>query len=161
MVCLKKGQTEIVGLLIVVILLVIGGLFYVKFVVLKPESKGADEIVQVQAYNLMNSILNIKLCNNNVTVRDAIKACKFGNMLCGQDACSYLENELKSIISVSTPKDYLDYEFKAGKPDGHECVEPFFEIETSSCRYGVTSPRYINVEANYCTMLKLCRKNIN
>ena len=157
----KKAQMEIMGMMIIVIILVIAALFYVKFVVLQPKKEGASTLVQEQAYNLMNAVLNVKVCDNNVSVRDAIKACKEGGYLCGEDsACIYIGEEIKTIVSMSMPKDYADYEFIAGKPVSSGCEQPFLDVKSKECKYGVTSPRYINVEAEYCTLFKLCRSNI-
>ena len=157
----KKAQMEIMGMMIIVIILVIAALFYVKFVVLQPKKEGASTLVQEQAYNLMNAVLNVKVCWGNVSVRDAIKACKEGGNLCGEDedACIYIGDEIKTIVSMSMPKDYADYQFIAGKPVSSGCEQPFLDVKTKECKYGVTSPRYINVEAEYCTIFKLCRSN--
>ena len=151
---------EIMGMMIIVIILVIAALFYVKFAVLQPKKEGASTLVQEQAYNLMNAVLNVKVCWGNVSVRDAIKACKEGRyLLCGEDACIYIGDEIKTIVSMSMPKDYADYQFIAGKPVSSGCEQPFLDVKTKECKYGVTSPRYINVEAEYCTIFKLCRSN--
>ena len=157
---MKKAQMEIMGMMIIVIILVIAALFYVKFVVLQPKKEGASTLVQEQAYNLMNAVLNVKVCWGNVSVRDAIKACKEGEDLCGDNACIYIGDEIKTIVSMSMPKDYADYQFIAGKPVSSGCEQPFLDVKSKECKYGVTSPRYINVEAEYCTLLKLCRSNI-
>ena len=151
---------EIMGLMVIVVLLVIGALFYVKFVVLQPKTEGASDIIGVQAYNLMNSILNVKVCGNNVSIRNAIGVCKNNGDLCGENACNYIEKELEGIIKVSMPKDYSEYGFIAGKPLQNSCEEAFLEVKEGGCKYGVASPRYINVEYDYCIVLKLCRKNI-
>ena len=155
----KKAQMEIMGMMIIVIILVIAALFYVKFVVLQPKKEGASTLVQEQGYNLMNAVLNVKVCDGNVSVRDAIKACKEGGDLCGDNACIYIGDEIKTIVSMSMPKDYADYEFIAGKPVSSGCEQPFLDVKSKECKYGVTSPRYINVEAEYCTIFKLCRSN--
>jgi len=99
----KKAQMEIMGMMIIVIILVIAALFYVKFVVLQPKKEGASTLVQEQAYNLMNAVLNVKVCDGNVSVRDAIKACKEGEDLCGDNACIYIGDEIKTIVLISSP----------------------------------------------------------
>ncbi len=158
----KKAQMEIMGMMIIVIILVIAALFYVKFVVLQPKKEGASTIIQEQAYNLMNAVLNVKVCEGNVSVRDAIKACKEGGDLCGEDTpCTYIKEEIEKIVSMSMPKNYVDYEFIAGNPVSSGCENPFLDVKTKECKYGVTSPRYINVEGDYCTLFKLCRSNKN
>src|SRR3989344_8634101 len=138
----KKAQMEIMGMMIIVIILVIAALFYVKFVVLQPKKEGASTLVQEQAYNLMNAVLNVKVCDGNVSVRDAIKACKEGEDLCGDNACIYIGDEIKTIVSMSMPKDYADYQFIAGKPVSSGCEQPFLDVKSKECKYGVTSPRY-------------------
>lgn len=132
---MKKAQTEMIGLVVVVILIVIGALFYVKFVVLggKGEEKHKGELIgSIQAYNLMNAIMNIKICSN-VSVRDGIVMCKNKEELCEKDACTYLNEEIDKIVKSAIYKDYSLNVSSSGW---------VYELG-EGCKFGVTSYAYI------------------
>src|SRR3989344_8037529 len=92
----KRGQTEMLGLVIIVILIVIGALFYVRFGILGKSGERQQKentINAIQAYNLMNAIMNVKVCGN-VSIREGFALCKNNGNLCDENACTYLDNEI-------------------------------------------------------------------
>ena len=100
---MKKGQLEMIGLMIIVIILVLGGLFYLRFA-LTPEEKKED--TSVQAYNLMNAVLNVYICGNT-SLRSAIVSCDLGESICDNDCdfngdYSFFSNQLDDIVSKVT-----------------------------------------------------------
>ena len=107
----RSAQIEMIGLVIVVILVSIGLLFYVKFGVLKSDSANTDTTVE-NAYvtNLMGSIFNIKICNTSpVQIQEGIVNCFNNEEVCGIDACAYVGQQIKDIIHSVGLKKYNNY----------------------------------------------------
>ncbi len=107
----KSAQIEMIGLVIVVVILSIGLLFYVKFVVFKTDPVKADTTVE-NAYvtNLMGAIFNIKVCDNSpIKIQDAIIDCYNDLRVCEQDACEYVKLQTEDIISLVGEKKYNNY----------------------------------------------------
>ena len=101
----RKGQTEIIGLMIVVIIIVIGGLFYLKSGVLDEANKFPEEkfssVRQIQAMSLMNTIINLDVCENEedtVLLKDALVAIEDSATICGGDARNIVTTFLSSDI---------------------------------------------------------------
>lgn len=142
------------GLVIIVILIVIAALVYVRFVVLggnNEETKKSNDIMSIQAYNLMNSIINIKVCQNT-TIREGLAVCKSGGGLCGNpDACAYLDSEIDRIARSAI---YRDYSLNVSS-SGWTYELP----KTESCKFGVTSYAYqYNLRGDsYKAYFKLCQ----
>jgi|SRR3989338_217466 len=107
---MRKGQVEMIGLVIVVVLLVIGALLYVKFGVLDRKEPKTDTSVELSyASNLLNSILNVKVCDDKTGVDEGLIMCFKGQNLCSQQACPYLKNEIKTIMASVGLKDEKHY----------------------------------------------------
>ncbi len=103
----KKAQTEILGVLLVVILLVIGGVYFVTQS-MKPSSTDTETYTDPEvAQSLLNSLMNTKT-EKNVIVSDIIKECYTNrNDLCGQapDACcAYAHDTMKNAIEMTLVK---------------------------------------------------------
>lgn len=107
----RKGQIEMIGLVIVVILLSIGLLFYVKFGVFRQDNNKEDAGVE-NAYlnNLMGAILNVKVCNTEpVKVDEGIIKCFNSESICGEEACEYLKNNIGDVLGLIGLKKYKNY----------------------------------------------------
>ncbi len=107
---MHKGQIEMIGLVIVVILLAIGLLLYFKFGILRDDNgSGEDPTIEI-AYvnNLMGAVLNMEICENDRGINNiegAVISCFDGQsyggtgLLCdGLGACDYSKAEIKRII---------------------------------------------------------------
>ena len=100
-----------IGLVIVVILLAVGLLFYVKLVVFREDTTKQD-IAAENAYltNLMGFVLNLKVCESNpIKIEEGIAQCFNGAQICGQEACDYLKVQIKDIIKQAGIKKYKNY----------------------------------------------------
>ena len=93
---MKKGQTEIVGLVVIVILIVFIAIFSLSFM-LKPKQQD-DDILKLKANNLRASLLKTNLCGG-VTIKDEIENCIGGYPECGD--CSGLNSKIDIIIKNS------------------------------------------------------------
>ena len=108
---LRKGQIEMIGLVIVVVLLAIGLLLYVKLVVFKEGAAKQDVSVE-NAYltNLMGAVFNVKICSSDpIKVEEGIINCFNGMQICGEEACRYLKDQIKEIIGDINLKKYKNY----------------------------------------------------
>lgn len=149
---MRKGQIEIIGLVIVVIILVLGALFYV-WLAGKEKPNTANEVVLETSYasNLLSAVLNVKICNETKQVKEAIVSCFNEEELCDKDACNLVSEEVNKIISEITVKDFRKYTFKA-KRDGEG--KKFKE----ECKTGTNIMTKItgNSDENYEINLQIC-----
>ena len=150
---IKKGQVEMIGLVLFVIILVIGLLFYVKFGVLKDNGPKEDTALkQAYATNLMGAVLNVKVCESApVKIDEGIVACFNGEQLCEQEACSYVKSQINQITADLKLKNYGNYSIWITKGDENRTI-------SSECRTGILTHTTL-VAANrehYTTYFRLC-----
>jgi len=146
---MKKGQMEMIGLVIVVVLIIIGGLFYITFSLKgKDNTKEQDQHLQsITANNLVNALIKIRICENK-SVGQAIALCDVNEQLCGENACDFVKKEVEGIISSVTDKNYL---FFVNKGENE-----LFNV--GNCSYGISSVPYrLDVDStSYDVVLRLC-----
>jgi hypothetical protein len=101
----KKGQTEIMGLAIIVILITIGVLFALKF--MRPDTGASsmrDQFIDASiASNTLNVILRTSLSCKDIDFKDLIQDCAEGVK---KDYCMGLGND-PCVIAGSAIKDYI------------------------------------------------------
>ena len=131
------------GLLIIVILIVVGGLFYVGFVLMNPQDAPKSNIESIQARNLMNAVMNVEVCENSV--KQAVVLCNNGDV----NICGCIEDEIPLIVGDLLNQ---DYSFIVEKGDEIEV------IKVGSCETGINSPSYLFSDAGieYNAYFKLC-----
>ena len=119
---MKKAQTEILGIAIIIVLLLIFGLFYLKFSsnksTLIPEMR-----TNVQTNNLLQSLLKVNL--NNQPFEDLLYNCYSNN------DCNTLNEELPKIIALSLNNE-TQYNFTTSADN-----KPFFSL--GSCSSGIVA----------------------
>ena len=149
-----KGQTEMIGLVIIVVLLVIAALFYVKFSVFGSEQKREESTVRVtQAYNLMNALINVQMCEK--PLKEALAQCKENpqETYCeNKDACTFVKEELPLIVDpILHDTIGVEYSFEAKRGE-----EAFLSFGT--CEIGTNSPplRFTDKAKQYQAYFKLC-----
>lgn len=152
----KKGQVEMIGLVIVVILIVFGLLLYIKFGILrKDETKKDSSLELAYVNNLMISIFNLKVCEENpLKIEDVLVKCfEFSNdEICGErSACDYAKQEIGKIMADFSFKDYRKTSISVEK--GGQVVEI-----TNDCEFGVNSYTTIVTADNeyYTANFKVC-----
>lgn len=94
----KKGQSEMIGLVIIIMLLLIGVLIYLRLSV--KDGGNSFDISSVEVNNLLNSMLKYSSCDGS-NLKDALVSCYKGGYICGKDACDYVGIEIKSIMNAS------------------------------------------------------------
>ncbi|MBI2134986.1 hypothetical protein HYU09_03270 [Candidatus Woesearchaeota archaeon] len=114
----KKSQTEIIGLAIVVVLLVIGMTFVIRFMLAKETVDYKKQFTQAEiASNMLNTFLKStsKDCNG-LTMTELLQDCGHSkSIFCqnGQVSCDYARDTAKEVFNKTLDAWSLDYEFKA------------------------------------------------
>tara|TARA_Y100000310_G_scaffold340265_1_gene435405 strand:- start:2639 stop:3121 length:483 start_codon:yes stop_codon:yes gene_type:complete len=144
----RKGQTEVMGLLVIVILLVFLGLIYLGFVM----SKGPGELstirTNIEAENSLKAVMNVNLDDiDDKSVVDMV-------VDCGYDAqkCNLLENALKDVFGVIL-KPEEDFSYSVAMDEDEI-------LAFGNCELGIVS-RYAFIKDGiyYESSLKICRKD--
>ncbi len=110
----SKGQMEIMGLAIIVILVALGLLFAVRWM-LKAPSAGPQRVEEsVLAANFLSTLLGTTTDCNKRTVRDLLQDCALtqGATKCdGVTSCDYVSGVIETVLSKTFSKWKLDYYF--------------------------------------------------
>ena len=115
----KKSQMEIMGLAIVVVLLVLGMLFMVKFVLFKePKSYRKDYTETQLAANMLNTMLNTNTNSscNNIPIGELLQdASKNVYLTCsnGQYSNVFVKEAIQTLLTNMNQTLKKDYYFKA------------------------------------------------
>ena len=130
---MKKAQTEIFGLVIIVVLIVVIALFALRFMFVRESTmNNQDQVLSIKANNLINALLKVNV--NVDDIKRGIGSCCISNI-----NCANVENKIKEIIENSIEE---NYEFKVLSND-EEC----FTISDGQCDFGISSSSYIdNIE---------------
>ena len=96
---MKRGQMEILGFMVIVLLLIFGLIFYFKFSSSEPSSIIPEAEQNLEVSNMLNAIKQYTVCDG-VDMKDLMKTCISGGLGCTDDACTEIENELPELISV-------------------------------------------------------------
>jgi len=96
----KKAQTEMIGLVILVVLLTIAALFYVKFGILNQQPALDTSISLERAVFIAAAISKVEICLNT-SLQEAISYCDLKQDVCGKNACDVIKKEVPSIIDVA------------------------------------------------------------
>ena len=141
MVLLRKSQTEIIGLVIIVALLAFI-LIFVLVINSKQDSSLKNDYLQLNADNLRSTLLKADACKD-YSIKDEIIICnEFQNSNCFSD-CDKVNNLIKKIIENSLKN---NYKFEAGN----------IKLSKGSCLEKITASKqplpYSNVEVS----LELC-----
>ena len=145
---MKKAQTEMIGIAMIIILLAVIGLVFLYFA-LKPDEGFEDLRSNIQVNNLLIAMMktNLNECDNSIkdTIVEYYNNCPSGK-ICRDKDCNYLKTEVEEIIEKSFEK----YEFKV-------IVDNQDKIKVGSCIGGLAS-NYIIHEDNkdFTVVLKQC-----
>lgn len=94
---MRKGQTEILGFLVIVLLLLFVGIFFLYFSLRAEPETLQDSVVELQLNNLMNAVTQYSVCED-ADLEDVMVACNDNRRICNEDSCSLMENELLAIF---------------------------------------------------------------
>lgn len=145
----KKGQMEILGIALVVIILIIGVTFMLTLS-LKPQERPHERFMKKQlSQNLVDSITKTNTECKGFTFATVLANCAnrppAGSIDCGDGVmtCQYANDTIASILDEVLGKMNYQYRFTA-KVNG---IHPIFpDMETSRCTQALIESGYINVE---------------
>jgi hypothetical protein len=101
----KRGQTEMLGLAVVVILIAVGMLLFIRFSLLDPKEDIKKTFVATEtAYNVIGGALDTSTteCKPNTDLTYLLANCAvFGDLICtdGRNSCEYAEYVLDVILN--------------------------------------------------------------
>ena len=144
----SKAQTEIMGLAVVVILLVVGMTFVIRFMLSKESVEYKKQFTQAEiASNMLNTFLksNSRDCNG-LTLTELLQDCtQTKSIVCenGIVSCDYVKETAASIFGQTLEEWKVSYELKAflqessplialGKPCPASKKSKTFPLPTSS-----------------------------
>ena len=143
----KKAQVETVGLVIIVVLIVIIGLFILKISLMPNEDSFDNEYLSLKANSLRETILESSLCD--IQVKDEIGNCQSNYTICLAN-CKELENFIFNIINNSVEKS-IDYYFTAIGQDLNMKIG-------KECRNSVSSSLQPIAQTDIKVKVEVCRK---
>ena len=97
---MKKAQIEILGLAVIVIILVIGGVFFIKYNIGKKDSNLGSYTDPEMAQSFLNALM--KTDTDYSIVSNVISNCySVKNHLCGGDCCDYAHYIMTSALEAT------------------------------------------------------------
>jgi len=96
---MKKGQAEIIGFMVIILLLFFGLIFYFKFANQDDTDLLGEAEQNLEVSNLLNSIKKYTVCSGE-NLGDAIKSCASSGQTCGEDACTLVKREVGNIVEL-------------------------------------------------------------
>jgi len=130
----RKSQMEIMGLAIVVVLIVLGMLFAVRFFINKEPAEFKSRFTHKQlAQNIVTAFLNTKTEScHGMSITELLQDCGQSTSVICEDgttgSCEYVENVAGSILSQTLVQWNLNYYFKVYFSDGNTNL---FELGSS------------------------------
>ncbi len=140
----SKAQTEIVGLLVIVILLIFLALIYIGFTAIKQDSLLPSLRTNIEVDNTLKALMKVPVGQNAESVEELLISCSLG-----LEGCVGLEDGVKEVLGVIL-KPNQAFSF-VGVADDEEIVS--FGV----CEYGiVASYSFIKNSVFYESKLKIC-----
>ena len=120
---MKKGQMEILGLAVVVVIILVAAVFVVRFGFNKPTNYRTDFLSSEISSNMLNTFLKTTARDCSLTMTELLQDCAQGNSICclncdGSEtekvySCKYAESTANEIFSKTLDKWKMKYEFSA------------------------------------------------
>ena len=160
---MKKGQMEIIGLAVVVVIILVAAVFVVRFGFNKPTNYRADFLSSEIASNILNTFLktNAKDCSqltiSQPTMEELLQACaQESGVVCStnQDSCQYVESTANEVFTKTLDKWKMKYEFLAYADANSPLIK--LGIKCSGEKDSSTWPIPISVGSMYAK-LDICR----
>jgi len=145
---MRKGQGEVVGLVIIVILILVIGIFAMRFYVSSRSGNDRDKFYSMKANNLVNAVRLVSVCGD-FSMEDAIIACCGGEEFCGRNSkenCDFVVGEIEKILDKSLEEDAV------------------FEVKNcfviGDCDFGIASSTFMinSFVGSHEMSAKICKK---
>ena len=108
-----KAQMEIMGLVVIVILLIMGLLFTVTFIILRPPSETAQiATTGVIATSTLNSMLYTTTDCRDQSIQELIIDCNvYQKIQCGMSSCDYIKKTIPDLLNKTLAYQQRQYYF--------------------------------------------------
>lgn len=141
---MKKAQTEMMGLVILVLIITITAVFGIRFLFSTKEVVGPEIKLDIQAANLKNSLLKLDIDSKSVSDL-AVECCDTGN-------CDFFTNTMPKLIESVLPFQEYEIELSSGA-NAKKC----FKTTKYTCSQCVSQPgRIEKAGGSYNFILSLC-----
>jgi hypothetical protein len=139
----KRGQMEIMGLVIIVILVAIGMLFAIQFLINAPAGRETSAVKEsTMAANLLNTMLSTTTECYDRNIRELLQDCALtgGSTNClGQSSCDYARDQIQLMLDNTVGVWNKDYYFSIQGADSVAKID-FGEQCTTCEREGKVHP---------------------
>ncbi|MDP3917031.1 MAG: hypothetical protein Q8Q42_01970 [Nanoarchaeota archaeon] len=88
-----RAQSEVIGLLVIVVILIFMGLFYLGFSNISDTGSYVDERTSIEAENVLKASMKVNIGDTDKTLEDLI-------IECGSSACSNLDMAVEDLYSL-------------------------------------------------------------
>jgi len=125
---MKKAQVEIMGLAIIVVLIVLGMIFVLKFRIADEPIQYKEQFTQAKlASNTVASLLRVTSNCNGLSMTQLLQNCSQNpadsQVICfGESSCSFFEDASRQIFSETLEKWNVDYEFTVFNKDDNPFI---------------------------------------
>jgi len=141
---MKKAQTEMMGLVILVLIITVAAVFGIRFLFSEKEEVSAGIKLATQAANLRNSLLKMTISDKSLSDL-AVDCCLANN-------CDFLRNELPKIVEQVIPNQEYEIEL-TDNSNSKKC----FKTSQYTCKNRVSDSGRIERETgSYNFMVSLC-----
>ena len=137
---MKKAQTEMMGLVILVLLIVIAAIFAIRFMFFNQEDSFPELKLQLQADNLRNALLNLNI--EDKVFSDIVLQCCESN-------CDFFKVEAPKLIEYSLPSQKYELELSKGPQN---C----YKTDKTCIKKVVSSSNIQKNTDNYNLVISLC-----
>ncbi|MFH1331805.1 MAG: hypothetical protein ABIH63_00790 [archaeon] len=111
---MRRGQMEILGLVVIVVLFIFGGLIYIFFMSRPADTSMPETRQSAEVSNLLNTMMKVTPCTDKPsdTLEDIIQNCYLfsGNSdYCGNPSCKSYVNEVVGNVTKAYNRNWLYY----------------------------------------------------
>jgi len=96
----KRGQTEIIGFMIIILLLFFSLIFYFRFAGDSGSELIAEAEQNLEVSNLLSAMKLYTVCEGT-SLGDAVKTCTGGGFACGEDACALVRRDVPALVALN------------------------------------------------------------
>ena len=98
---MKKGQTEIIGFMVIILLLFFSLIFYFRFASDDDSDFLAEAEENLQVSNFLTVMKQYTLCEDS-SLGDAIKSCASGGgFICAEDSCALVKRDVAALAAAN------------------------------------------------------------
>lgn len=132
----KKAQMEILGIAVVVIIILVGTMFF--YILMNPLSDRSvvlDVAKTEIGANTLNTLLRTTTTCKRLTVAELAADCVDSSaVMCNaENSCNFLKSQINNLLSQTLENWGIDYQFDILKQQGSEFISAEIKIQTKTC----------------------------